>query len=42
MECVGKDLYEFMRQFYKLFPDLLNNELYITGESYAGTGYLSE
>lgn len=33
---VARDLYNFMQQFYKMFPELLQNELYITGESYAG------
>ncbi|TRY70301.1 hypothetical protein TCAL_02456 [Tigriopus californicus] len=35
-EDVARDLYDFMQQFYKMFPELLQNELYITGESYAG------
>lgn len=34
--CIAKDLYEFLQQFFKLFPDLRNNKFYITGESYAG------
>jgi len=33
---VARDLYEALRQFYVIFPDLLQNEFYISGESYAG------
>ena len=33
---VARDLYEFCRQFYGIFPELLNSDLYVTGESYAG------
>lgn len=33
---VGETLYEVMRQFYTLFPHLLDNQLYISGESYGG------
>ena len=33
---VGTDLYNMMTQFYQLFPELLRNKLFITGESYAG------
>lgn len=33
---VGWNLYNFTRQFYKLFPELQHNDFYITGESYAG------
>lgn len=33
---VGEALYEFMRQFYTLFPALRENQLYISGESYGG------
>ena len=35
-DMVADGLYEAMRQFYLLFPDLLKSDLYITGESYAG------
>lgn len=35
-ERVADDLYEALKQFYTLFPDLLSQDLYITGESYAG------
>uniref|UniRef100_A0A6P7GY03 Carboxypeptidase n=1 Tax=Diabrotica virgifera virgifera TaxID=50390 RepID=A0A6P7GY03_DIAVI len=33
---VGEDLYEAIRQFFLLFPDLQKNDFFITGESYAG------
>merc|ERR1712029_1174612 len=33
---VARDLYEALRQFYIVFPKLLQNEFYISGESYAG------
>ncbi|CAM9097609.1 unnamed protein product [Ectocarpus fasciculatus] len=29
-------LYDLMQQFYQVFPELLRNDLYVTGESYAG------
>ncbi|KAI5633506.1 serine carboxypeptidase domain-containing protein [Phthorimaea operculella] len=35
-DCVAKNLYKCLEQFFTLFPDLKNNEFYITGESYAG------
>ena len=35
-EMVANDLYEAMKQFYALFPSLLQQDLYVTGESYAG------
>ena len=35
-EEYGDDLYEFLQQFYKLFPHLLSIDLYIGGVSYAG------
>ena len=41
-EMVADDLYEAMKQFYTLFPDLLQSDLYITGESYAGNNILRE
>lgn len=31
----SKNLYEALRQFYQLFPNLQTNDLYLTGESYA-------
>ena len=33
---VSKDLYEALSQFYQLFPGLLQNEFFVTGESYGG------
>lgn len=33
---IGISLYKAMKQFYKLFPDLINNKFLITGHSYAG------
>ncbi|KAL6896702.1 hypothetical protein ACP4OV_007274 [Aristida adscensionis] len=33
---VADDLYDFLQAFFREHPDLLQNEFYITGESYAG------
>ncbi|XP_060536561.1 venom serine carboxypeptidase-like [Cylas formicarius] len=33
---VGSDLYSALVQFFTLFPDLQQNDFYISGESYAG------
>ncbi|GJN14188.1 hypothetical protein PR202_gb00979 [Eleusine coracana subsp. coracana] len=33
---VADDLYDFLQAFFKKHPDLLENDFYITGESYAG------
>ncbi|XP_071102210.1 probable serine carboxypeptidase CPVL [Haliotis cracherodii] len=33
---VGRDLYSFLLQFYTMFPRFQKNDLYITGQSYAG------
>ncbi|TVU19121.1 hypothetical protein EJB05_35255 [Eragrostis curvula] len=33
---VADDLYDFLQAFFKQHPDLLENDFYITGESYAG------
>ncbi|KAH9491592.1 hypothetical protein Btru_030984 [Bulinus truncatus] len=35
-EGYAKDLYSFIEQFYVLFPEYMNVELYIGGQSYAG------
>lgn len=35
-EEVAENLFSLLEQFYTVFPDLQNNELYVTGESYAG------
>uniref|UniRef100_A0A2C9JED0 Carboxypeptidase n=1 Tax=Biomphalaria glabrata TaxID=6526 RepID=A0A2C9JED0_BIOGL len=35
-EGYSKDLYEFIQQFYIMFPEYLQRELYIGGQSYAG------
>ena len=35
---VSRDLYEALVQFYTLFPEQLNNDFYVTGESYGGKG----
>ncbi|WCJ41576.1 Serine carboxypeptidase-like [Euphorbia peplus] len=33
---VSNDLYDFLQAFFKKHPELVNNDFYITGESYAG------
>ncbi|KAH9368024.1 hypothetical protein HPB48_022290 [Haemaphysalis longicornis] len=33
---VGRDMLEFLQQFFTLFDHYNQNEFYITGESYAG------
>ncbi|KAJ9540416.1 hypothetical protein OSB04_026922 [Centaurea solstitialis] len=33
---VSNDLYNFLQAFFKAHPDYVNNDFYITGESYAG------
>ncbi|XP_047340249.1 serine carboxypeptidase-like [Impatiens glandulifera] len=35
-ECVSNDLYDFLQVFFHQHPQYLRNDLYITGESYAG------
>jgi len=34
--CVADNLYVLMNTFYNVFPEQVKNDLYITGESYAG------
>lgn len=36
MTDVGRDMLEFLQQFFTLFGDLAENEFYLSGESYAG------
>ena len=33
---VARDLYGALVQFYTLFPELLTNDFFVTGESYGG------
>ncbi|XP_076679453.1 venom serine carboxypeptidase [Andrena cerasifolii] len=33
---VGRDVHTLLVQFFKLFPELQDNDFYVTGESYAG------
>lgn len=33
---VGEDLYQALRQFFLMFPELQKNDFFVTGESYAG------
>ena len=33
---VARDLYKALTQFYTLFPELLDNDFFVTGESYGG------
>lgn len=36
MTDVGRDMLEFLQQFFTMFSELAENEFYLTGESYAG------
>ena len=33
---VARDLYKAISQFYKVFPEQLSSDFYVTGESYGG------
>ena len=33
---IAQNLYNFLIQFYQIYPDYVDNDLYLTGESYAG------
>ncbi|XP_038707188.1 serine carboxypeptidase-like 49, partial [Tripterygium wilfordii] len=33
---ISNDLYNFLREFFKLYPDFVKNDFFITGQSYAG------
>jgi carboxypeptidase C (cathepsin A) len=33
---IANDMYNFMQEFYSLYPQYYNLDFYITGESYAG------
>lgn len=35
-DCVARNLYSALQQFYKMFDKLQGNQLWITGESYGG------
>jgi len=35
-ECVSRNLYSLLQQFYTVFPEQLKSPLYVTGESYGG------
>ena len=33
---VASDLYQALSQFYKMFPEMLRSDFFVTGESYGG------
>ncbi|XP_038711825.1 serine carboxypeptidase-like [Tripterygium wilfordii] len=33
---ISNDLYDFLQEFFKLYPNFINNDFFITGQSYAG------
>ena len=35
-ECVASNLYSLLQQFYVMFPEQMENPLFVTGESYGG------
>ena len=40
-EEVGRDLFEFLQQFFTLFPDLQARDFYVAGESYGGKYHIT-
>ena len=35
-DCVARNLYSLLQQFYQVFPEQIQSQLFITGESYGG------
>ena len=40
-EEVARDLYEFLIQWFTMFPEYQKNDFYVFGESYGGNEYFS-